>query len=137
MTSTQLRASPIHLSIDEEQIGIFVEDFYLHIAKNERLGPIFINRNNGEWAEHLATMKLFWSSVLLKTGKYKGNPVAKHNSIKELQSNDFMVWMQLFEHSAQKTFTPEAAPLVVLVAKNIANSLWLSKFGKIGESPPF
>lgn len=128
---------PLHPSITENQISYLVDRFYIDIAKDERLGPIFLSRNKGEWGEHLAKMKLFWSSVLLKTGKYKGQPVVKHNAIQELKTSDFERWLVLFEKTANETFSGEAVPLVMEIAKRIANSLWLAKIGKIGDAPPF
>lgn len=132
-----LAPTPIHASITENQISYLVENFYIRIADDERLGPIFFSRNNGDWGNHLAKMKLFWSSVLLKTGKYKGQPVVKHNAIEELKSQDFERWLIMFEKTAKEAFAEDAVPLVMETARRIANSLWLAKFGKIGDRPPF
>lgn len=128
---------PLHPSITENQISYLVDSFYIDIAKDKRLGPIFLSRNNGEWGEHLARMKLFWSSVLLKTGKYKGQPVVKHNAIEDLRTSDFEQWLVMFEKTANETFDAEAVPLVMEIARRIANSLWLAKVAKVGEVPPF
>lgn len=128
---------PLHPSITEKQISHLVDSFYIDVAKDDRLGPIFLSRNNGDWGEHLAKMKLFWSSVLLKTGKYKGQPVVKHNAIEELQTSDFERWLVMFEKTAKEAFNADAVPLVMIIARRIANSLWLAKVGKIGEAPPF
>lgn len=128
---------PLHESITEKQISYLVDSFYISIADDDRLGPIFLSRNNGNWDEHLAKMKLFWSSVLLKTGKYKGQPVVKHNAIEELETKDFERWLVMFEKTANEAFSPAAAPLVMETARRIANSLWLAKFGKIGDNLPF
>lgn len=128
---------PLHTSITENQISYLVDRFYIDIAKDARLGPIFLSRNNGEWGEHLAKMKLFWSSVLLKTGKYKGQPVVKHNAIDKLKTSDFERWLVMFEKTAIEAFDKDAVPLVMQIARRIANSLWLAKVGKVGEAPPF
>lgn len=128
---------PLHESITESQIAYLVDSFYIRIANDERLGPIFLTRNNGDWTTHLAKMKLFWSSVLLRTGKYKGQPVVKHNSIEELETRDFELWLKMFEETAESAFSAEAVPLVMEIARRIANSLWLAKLGKIGDTPPF
>ena len=73
-----LRRLPAHPSITPGQISDLVERFYGRVRNDERLGPIFEARVQGEWGPHLAKMKGFWRSVLLKTGEYKGRPVPVH-----------------------------------------------------------
>ena len=41
------------------------------------LGPIF-NNAIADWPEHLEKLTAFWSSVMLTSGRYKGNPMAAH-----------------------------------------------------------
>jgi hemoglobin len=126
-------------SADFDPIAIdrMVDDFYEKISAHERLGPIFLSRNQGDWLPHLAKMKLFWRSVLLKSGEYKGSPPQIHMAIKELESTDFAEWLNLFEKSSEKCFPMEQANIVNQFAKRIARSLWLSCFGTPLNSPPF
>ncbi|MGB7286961.1 MAG: group III truncated hemoglobin [Salaquimonas sp.] len=126
-----------HPTITPDQISHLVDQFYQAIAEEPRLAPIFIARNKSNWAPHLSKMKAFWRSILLKSGEYKGQPPAVHMAISELQSDDFILWLDLFEQTSANCFHPEAAPIVNEFARRIARSLWLSCFGTPFDQPPF
>lgn len=126
-----------HPTITEAQISQLVEQFYEVIAVEPRLGPIFTSRNNSNWDPHLSKMKAFWRSILLKTGEYKGQPPAVHMAIEELKSEDFILWLDLFEATSAECFHPDAVPIVNEFARRIARSLWLSCFGTPFDQPPF
>jgi len=51
--------------------------FHARVDSDELLGPIF-NAAAHDWDEHLDRTDDFWSSVMLSTGRYKSNSVAKH-----------------------------------------------------------
>ncbi|MEQ8822913.1 MAG: group III truncated hemoglobin [Filomicrobium sp.] len=127
---------PLHPSITREQISILVDDFYELVWKDERLGPIFAGELDGKRPEHLAKMKTFWESVLLKTGAYKGRPVPAHMKLQNVEGDDFKVWLGLFRKVANNTFHPDAAPHVIETAERIASSLWLAMFGNPFNAPP-
>ncbi|MEM7427939.1 MAG: group III truncated hemoglobin [Pseudomonadota bacterium] len=129
-------ARPVHEDISEERISDLVESFYAAIRSHERLGPLFEEKVAGDWAPHLARMKMFWRSVLLKTGEYHGQPVPKHLAILQLESDDFRLWLDLFRQHAHERFDAEAADLIVQAAERIAQSLWLAKFGTPDNSVP-
>lgn len=126
---------PVHPSITEEQISYLVDTFYDKVWAEERLGPIFIARIADRDA-HLAKMKDFWSSVLLRTGRFHGRPMPKHVALTEVVENDFQRWLGLFRPVARESFTPEAAELVIEAAERIAQSFWLAMFGNITTPPP-
>ena len=67
--------------LSEDDIGRLVDDFYGKIRADAELGPIFARAIPGDWGPHLATMRNFWSSVMLTSGRYKGNPVAVHGRV--------------------------------------------------------
>jgi hemoglobin len=117
---------PAHSSITPEQIAELVDTFYGRIQDDERLGPIFARHITGEWSDHLAKMKGFWRSVLLKTGEYHGRPVPAHIKITDLTTDDFQHWLRLFRHTVGEIFELDARPLVVAAAERIASSLWLA-----------
>lgn len=71
----------------------------------------------------MATITAFWSSVLLKTGSYKGNPFASHARLGVLQPDHFARWLDLFEHTATAQFTPDVAQSIVERAHRIGDSL--------------
>ncbi len=127
---------PVHASITEEQISDLVDRFYDRVWSDARLGPIFSARLENSRAAHLAKMKSFWSSVLLRTGAYTGKPVPAHVSLEDVQSADFERWLSIFRPVAYDAFSSEAAPLVIETAERIASSLWLAMFGNPFSSPP-
>jgi hemoglobin len=63
--------------ITEEALKRLVSLFYERVREHESLGPVF-NDAIESWPEHLDKLIAFWSSVMLTTGRYKGNPVAAH-----------------------------------------------------------
>lgn len=127
---------PVHPSITERQISDLVDRFYDRVWADPRLGPIFSGRLEKTRDEHLAKMKTFWSSVLLRSGDYKGKPVPAHAKLDEVVGADFAIWLGLFRPVARDVFSNEAAPLVIEAAERIATSLWLAMFGTPFSNPP-
>ena len=130
------KREPAHPAIDAEGISRLVETFYARVRADARLGPIFEARLEGRWPEHLKKMKLFWHSVLLRSGAYKGKPVESHRALDSVLPQDYRQWLALFRPVAQEVFEPEAARAVIDAAERIAESLWLASFGTPGVMTP-
>lgn len=129
--------TPVHPSIDRAQISALVDTFYTRVRADARLGPIFAARINGDWEPHLDKMKGFWASVLLKTGEYKGRPVPTHFAMKEMEADDFRIWLDLFRQTAFEVFAEEeAARRVHTHAQRIAASLWMAMFASPFDPTP-
>ena len=120
---------PLHPSITEAQISRMVDEFYDRVFADERLGPIFMRHIGADRAHHMHVIKQFWSSVLLRTGAYAGRPVPVHLKLKEVEPDDFRIWLGHFRTTARACFTPEAAVSVIAAAERIAESLLLAMFG--------
>ncbi|AXS39418.1 group III truncated hemoglobin [Breoghania sp. L-A4] len=132
-----VQREPLHASITAEQISTLVDTFYSRIRAHPRLGPIFAARVGDDWTPHLDKMKSFWRSVLLKTGEYKGKPVPTHFAMKEVEPEDFRIWLDLFRTTALEIFDdPEAARLAHAQAKRIAQSLWMAMFATPFDRTP-
>lgn len=129
-------ARPAHAAILPAHIDALVETFYARVRADARLGPLFEDRLAGRWLPHLAKMKAFWASVLLRSGAYKGQPVATHRSLTDVHSDDYRRWLDLFRATAAEVFPVEAVPVVIGAAERIAESLWLATFGGPATSPP-
>ncbi len=129
-------AKPVHEDITPEGISALVDNFYEAVRQQERLGPLFDEKAAGDWEPHLARMKSFWRSVLLKAGEYHGQPVPKHMVILRLGSDDFQIWLDLFREHVHAAFEDDAAALVIQAAERIAQSLWLAKFGTLSNTVP-
>jgi hypothetical protein len=63
--------------IDEAMIDRLVRAFYARVREDTLLGPVFAARIS-DWEPHLRQMCAFWSSVVLMSGVYHGQPMQKH-----------------------------------------------------------
>lgn len=100
------RREPVFPMIDEAIIKALMHGFYAKVGEKGQIGPIF-NRVIGDtWDEHLAKMCDFWASVMLVTGRYKGNPVIAHMRLKMVRPEHFERWRVLFRETAEELFPP-------------------------------
>ncbi len=109
--------------IDEAMIERLVRAFYARIREDAILGPIFASRIK-DWEPHLKRMCAFWSSVVLLTGRYSGQPMRMHAPL-PVDARHFDHWLGLFQETAEAVCPPEAAAHFVFRAKKIAESLEL------------
>ena len=122
-------ARPLHPAITQDQISRLVDEFYDRVFADARLGPIFLKHIGEDRSAHMRTMKQFWSSVLLKTRTYSGQPVPVHLKLSEVRCEDFAIWLGYFRETANEIFEPDAAAIIVASAERIAESLQLAMFG--------
>jgi hemoglobin len=118
------KAPGVGVGIDEEMVADLVNQFYAKVRQDEVLGPIFNSRIE-DWDEHLTKLCAFWSSVVLMTGRYKGQPMPAHIAISEITDGHFARWLALFAETAEAVCPPEAAALFVDRSRRIAQSLSL------------
>ena len=114
--------------ISEEGIRRLVDQFYAKVRADADLAPIFNRTITGDWGLHLATMRDFWSSVMLTSGRYKGNPVAVHRRIDGIESRLFDRWLELFDETCIELFDERVAEAFRAKAMLIAESLKLALF---------
>ena len=135
LPTPHLRVGPGEAAgVTEAMIHDLVHAFYAQIRTDSELGPIF-NRVIGQgWDLHLAKMCDFWSSVLLTTGRFKGNPMIAHMRLKTVRPEHFDRWLTLFRATAFDLFAQEVAELFVGRAENIARSLQLGMFFRPGQA---
>ncbi|MPZ37137.1 MAG: preprotein translocase subunit TatC [Rhizobiales bacterium] len=119
--------------VTEAMIDAQVRVFYAKVQRDPALGPIF-SRVVDDWEPHLLRMVDFWSSVLLMSGRYKGNPVAKHAPL-DLRPTHFARWLHLFAETASEICPLQAADLFRQKAAMIAESLQLAAAVARGELP--
>ena len=113
-------------TISEESIKILVDNFYQKIRVNKELAPIFENQigtSQAQWQPHLQNMYNFWSSVMISSGKYKGNPMKKHRDLPLFDENKFDIWLDLFSKTVHEIHTDEIATHYLEKSQNIARSL--------------
>jgi hemoglobin len=114
--------------ITEENIRRLVDGFYARVRADSVLGPIFERAIPGDWQPHLDKMYAFWSSVMLTSGRYKGNPVAKHFAIPGMTPELFTRWLQLFDAACREMFGDDVRAAFRGKADRIAESLKLALF---------
>ena len=86
--------------IDEALIETLIRAFYTRVQQDEVLAPVFASRIS-DWEPHLDKMFAFWSSLTLHTGRYHGQPMAKHMSL-AVDAHHFDRWLALFEETARE-----------------------------------
>jgi hemoglobin len=127
---------PKHPTVTEDGIAELVDTFYARIRTDPVLGPVFEGKIAPDaWPKHLATMKRFWSSVMLTSGAYSGNPVGVHRGVPGLERPMFARWLALFGQTAEDLFEPEPAAEFEAKATRIAGSLELAVFHRLGAPP--
>lgn len=94
--------------LNEESIAVLVDTFYDRVREDDLIGPVF-NRVVADWPEHLAKLKDFWSSVILGTGRFKGNPMMAHLPIPEMDKDHLVRWLTLWQQTTFEIFEPEVA----------------------------
>lgn len=106
--------------ITEEEISTLVDRFYAKVRQDDEIGPIF-NAIVGDWPHHLAKLKDFWSSAMLRTGRYKGHPMMKHLQL-PLDPIHFHRWLTLFAETAYETLSPIHAVEIIEKSHRIAEN---------------
>ncbi|MGY4514531.1 hemoglobin [Lysobacter sp. HA18] len=107
--------------LTEADIARLVDRFYERVQTHPTLGPVFAPAVD-DWAAHKATLVDFWSSIELKTGRYRGRPMAMHRP-HPIQGAHFADWLALWETTAREELTPAQAERFIEHARRIARSL--------------
>ena len=113
----------MHHTVTEAAIGEIVDTFYSKVRNDDLLGPIFAGSIGDDWTPHLTKMKAFWSSVLLASCTYKGNPMIAHLELPRLTHHHFERWLQLWDETATALFSEELASIFVQKARMIGARL--------------
>ena len=112
--------------IEETQLPALLNRFYGRVRQDADLGPVF-NDAVENWPHHMERLSEFWSSVMLTTGRYKGNPMMKHLVHAErITPEMFKRWLALWEQTTGEMFAPETAAAMQAKAHRISESLQLA-----------
>lgn len=109
--------------IDDDNLSVLVHTFYDRVRQDPMLGPIFEVRIGASWQKHMNRMVDFWSSVLLGSGRFKGNPMLKHALIPDLSSAHFDHWMEMFSATVQELYDEDVAAVILAKARNMRRGL--------------
>ncbi|HLH04562.1 MAG TPA: group III truncated hemoglobin [Bryobacteraceae bacterium] len=113
----------MYQSVNEDSIAEMVDTFYGAIRQDRVLGPIFDEAIGNEWTPHLAKMKRFWSSVLLASRTYKGNPMIAHLKLPRLTGTHFERWLALWRKTANSLCEKQTAEIFISRAEMIGARL--------------
>jgi hemoglobin len=114
--------------LDEASLAALVTHFYAQVRQDALLGPLF-NVAIADWQEHQRKLAAFWSSVILTTGRYKGQPLPAHlRHQAQITPDMFARWLAHWEESAAQCLPPQHAAAVVAKAQRIASSLRMVLF---------
>lgn len=117
--------------IDEKGLELLVERFYARVREDAELGPIF-NDAIDDWPEHLQKLTAFWSSVMLTSGRYKGQPMPAHLKHRDRITPElFGRWLALWNQTTDELMEPGAAAALQAKAARIAESLQLALFFRL------
>ena len=129
MGAEQFRSSPMTLpsatsDLTEADIAAVVDAFYAKVRADPLLGPVFRYAIADEaWPQHLAIIPEFWSSVMLKSGRYHRNPFSAHTQIEGITSELFDRWLALFRETCDELLTENLAEALYAKAVMIGESL--------------
>lgn len=115
----------------EQQLAVLVDRFYAKVRDDVVIGPVF-NDAIADWPEHLEKLTAFWSSVMLTSGRYKGNPMMAHlKHVKAITPPMFERWLGLWRETACEILDEHGAAGVIAKAERIAESLQLGMFFRL------
>jgi hemoglobin len=109
--------------IDETMIENLVRSFYDSARLDPLIGPIFEAKVH-DWNAHIRQICDFWSSTLMKSGRYRGQPMVAHMPL-GVETTHFDRWLQIFNETVREICPPDAASQFLERAYRIAESLEL------------
>jgi hemoglobin len=134
MISSVNMADGADTALSEAMIERLVHTFYGRVREDELIGPIF-NAKVADWDDHLAKLCAFWSSMVLRTGRYDGRPLRPHLML-PLEGRHFDRWLDLFERTAGEVLPRRVALVFIDRARRIADSFEMSIGTQRGEIRP-
>lgn len=118
-------------TITEAQIAALIPRFYEDVRADSLIGPVFAGAIDN-WPPHLEKLMAFWSSVMLTSGRYKGNPMAAHmKHLDTITPPMFDRWLALWAHVTAETLPAAIASELQAKAERIAQSLKLALYFRL------
>lgn len=123
-------------ALKQEDIMPVLSRFYASVRQDPQLGPVF-NTIVEDWTEHLQRLEDFWSSLMLTSGRYKGNPVAMHViHAQRIQPHMFARWLELWEETTNEMVHADVARDMQAKAARIAERLNSAMHGPASAVAP-
>ena len=111
-----------------DQIAHLVHAFYEQAIADEVIGSFFNEAMETPLEKHLPIIINFWSSLILDTNIYKGNPMMKHLELNEkmkLETFHFDRWLELWEQTVDELYVGTNAETAKKKAFQIAQLMQL------------
>lgn len=102
-----------------EDVKLLVDTFYGKVRGDELIGPIFNDKIQDRWPQHLAKMYTFWQTVLLGEHTYYGSPFPPHAQL-PIEKIHFERWLNIFSQTLDELFTGEVAKEAIWRADKMA-----------------
>ncbi len=120
----------------EVGIATLVDRFYDKVRADEQLGPVF-NQAIEDWPAHKVILRNFWSSLVLRSRRYHGNPMGVHRALPRFPQALFHRWLALWRETAREIFDPPVADLFIGTAERVAQGLSLGlDLGRLSLEQP-
>ena len=88
---------------NSEDVKLMVNTFYNRIQQDAVLGPIFEEKIQNRWPEHLEKMYRFWQTILLEEHTYNGAPFPPHARM-PIDESHFIIWVKIFTTTVDDLF---------------------------------
>lgn len=122
--------------IDEHQLEALIPAFYARVRADALIGPVFEDAI-ADWDGHLEKLIAFWSSVMLTSGRYKGNPMAAHlRHARAIRPDMFERWLELWAEVTDLMLARDSALAMQDKAARIAESLKLALYFRMPPKVP-
>lgn len=94
--------------LDLDDVKKMVDGFYHKVRQDDLLGPVFNDRIEDRWPQHLEKMYAFWQTTLLGEHTYSGRPFLPHATL-PVSHQHFERWVALFTQTVDELFAGEKA----------------------------
>ena len=102
-----------------EDIKVLVDSFYGKVRNDILIGPIFEEKIQDRWPQHLSKMYTFWQTVLLGEHTYYGSPFPPHAGL-PVEAEHFNRWLALFSQTLEEHFSGKTADEALWRANKMA-----------------
>lgn len=102
-----------------EDIKLLVDSFYGKVRNDILIGPIFDEKIQDRWPQHLSKMYTFWQTVLLGEHTYYGSPFPPHAGL-PVEGEHFDRWLALFSQTLNEHFSGKVADEALWRANKMA-----------------
>lgn len=116
-----------------DDIKLLVNTFYDRVRQDPLLGPIFDEKIQDRWEQHLAKMYTFWQTILLDEYTYQGRPFPPHAQL-PLEEKHFNRWLVIFGETVDDLFQGPIATEAKSRGQKMA-ALFQIKLEHIKQSP--